>query len=96
MTRFTRTAAAALTALTLSTALLTSGAEARPRWHGHGGAVAAGVIGAMALGGLFAASRSAYAEPVYVEDAPVRRCEWVERYNRYGEVIGQRRVCSID
>lgn len=95
MTRLTRTAAAAFTALTLSTALLAGGAEARPRWHGHGGAIAAGVIGGIALGGLFAASRSAYAEPVYVEDAPVRRCELVERINRYGEVVGHRRVCSI-
>lgn len=95
MTRLTRTAAAALAALTLSTALLASGAEARPRWHGHGGAIAAGVIGGIALGGLFAANRSAYAAPVYVEEAPVRRCELVERFNRYGELVGHRRVCGF-
>lgn len=95
MTAFRKTATATLAALTLGTALLASlGAEAAPR-HRHWG-VGAGIVGALAVGGLLAAaSRPAYAEPAYVEDEPVRRCELVERVNRFGEVIGQRRVCSV-
>jgi hypothetical protein len=47
-------------------------------------------------GGLLAASASsAYAEPAYEDDVPVRRCELVERLNRFGEVVGHRRVCSV-
>ena len=66
MTTFKKTATAALAALTLSTAILAgAGAEARPRFHrGHG--IGLGIIGALAVGGLLAASAgNAYAEPAY-------------------------------
>jgi hypothetical protein len=95
MTSFKKTATAALAALTLATAILASagGAEARPRFHrGHG--IGLGIVGALAVGGLLAASSNAYAEPVYEDDVPVRRCDRVARLNRFGEVIGTRRVCS--
>ena len=96
MTTFKKTATAALAALALSTAILASAgsAEARPRFHrGHG--IGLGIVGALAVGGLLAASASnAYAEPVYEEDAPVRRCDMVERVNRFGDVVGYRKVCS--
>jgi hypothetical protein len=96
MTTFKKTATAALAALTLSvTVLATAGsAEARPRFHrGHG--IGLGVIGALAVGGLLAASAApSYAVPVYEDDTPFRRCDMVERYNRFGEVIGFRRVCN--
>ena len=97
MTAFKKSVTAALAALTLGTAILASagGAEARPRYRGAHWGVGAGIVGALAVGGLIAASAgSAYAEPVY-EDVPVRRCDLVERFNRYGEVIGYRRVCSV-
>jgi hypothetical protein len=58
-------------------------------WPGVGIAAATG----LAVGGLIAASRPAAAAPAYVSDGPVRRCGTVERVNRYGEVIGYRRVC---
>ncbi|MDR6869449.1 hypothetical protein J2Y55_005649 [Bosea sp. BE125] len=96
MTSFKKTATAALAALTLSTAILAGAgsAEAYPRHRGWG--VGAGIVGALAVGGLLAASANrAYAEPVYEEDAPVRRCEMVERVNRFGEVTGYRKVCSL-
>lgn len=97
MTSFKKSVTAALAALTLGTAILASagGAEARPRHRGPHWGVGAGIVGALAVGGLLAASASsAYAEPVY-EDAPVRRCDLVERVNRFGEVVGYRKVCSV-
>jgi hypothetical protein len=97
MTTFKKTATAALAALTLSTAILASagGAEARSRFHrGHG--IGLGIVGALAVGGLLAASASnAYAAPAYDDDVPVRRCDMVERVNRFGEVVGYRKVCSL-
>ncbi len=95
MTRFKKAATATLAALTLATMLAASGAEARPRFHrGHAWGAGAG-IAALAVGGLLAASASrAYAEPVY-DEPPVRRCDMVERLNRYGEVVGYRKVCGL-
>ncbi|SFI46159.1 hypothetical protein SAMN05216304_102858 [Bosea sp. OK403] len=96
MTSFKKTVTAALAVLTLSTAILAGAgsAQAYPRHRGWG--VGAGIVGALAVGGLLAASANrAYAEPVYEEDAPVRRCEMVERVNRFGEVVGYRKVCSL-
>lgn len=93
MTSFKKASAATLAALVLATTLAASGAEARPRFHrGHGWGIGAG-IAALAVGGLLASR--AYAEPVYEEDAPVRRCDMVERVNRFGEVVGYRKVCSL-
>jgi threonine dehydrogenase-like Zn-dependent dehydrogenase len=98
MTNFRKSMTATLAALTLGTAILATagGAEARPRHRGPHWGVGAGIVGALAVGGLIAASASrAYAEPVYEDDVPVRRCELVERLNRFGEVVGHRRVCSV-
>lgn len=98
MTTFKKSMSATLAALTLGTAILASagGAEARPRHRGPHWGVGAGIVGALAVGGLIAASASnAYAEPVYEDDVPVRRCDMVERVNRFGEVIGYRKVCSV-
>jgi hypothetical protein len=90
---FRKIALSTLAALTLATTLAATGAEARPRFHrGHGWGIGAG-IAALAVGGLIASQ--AYAEPVYEEDAPVRRCDMVERVNRFGEVVGYRKVCSL-
>lgn len=87
----TKAAALALAVFTLGSAALATGAEARPR-HGWGwGGAGAAVAGGLVLGSIIAASR-ANAEPVYAEDeAP--RCFTTERFNRYGDVIGYRRVC---
>lgn len=97
MTAFKKSFAVAFTALTLSAAVMSSAAEARPR-HGYGWGVGAGIVGALAVGGLLAASsRPAYAygygEPAYAGYGPVRRCHLVERVNYYGDVVGHRRVC---
>ena len=62
MTSIKKTAAVALTALTLAVAAAPS---AEARYH-RGGAVAAGVLGGIVAGALIAgSSRPAYAAPVY-------------------------------
>jgi hypothetical protein len=95
MTTFRKTVTATLAALTLATTFIASGAEARPRWgygygygHGHRGwGIGAGVVGAIAAGAIIAsATRPAY--------GPVRSCDLVERFDRWGNVIGYRRVCG--
>ncbi len=96
MTRFKTFATATLAALTLATTLVATAAEARPRhWgYGRGPAIGAGIVGALAAGALVAAAtRPAYGYSAYGY-APVRQCDLVERINRYGEVVGYRRVCG--
>ena len=95
MTTFRKTVTATLAALTLATTMIASGAEARPRWgygYGHRGwGVGAGVVGAIAAGAIIAgATRPSYG--YYA--APVRSCDMVERFDRWGNVIGYRRVCG--
>ncbi len=97
MTTFRKTVTATLAALTLATTFAASGAEARPRWgygYGHRGwGVGAGVVGAIAAGAIIAgATRPAYGYGYYA--APVRSCDLVERFDRWGNVIGYRRVCG--
>jgi hypothetical protein len=85
---------AALVAATLAGAAATTTAPAFAGGHHHHGNWGWGV-GGLAAGlviGSALSSGPAYAEPVYVE--PVRRCEIVDRVNRWGEVIGSRRVCT--
>lgn len=85
-----KSAALALALATLGSAALATGAEARPRHYwGYG---AAAVAGGLVLGSVLAAS-SARSEPIYVDEEAPRRCFTVERVNRYGDVIGYRRVC---
>lgn len=81
----------ALSLAALGSAALATGAEARPRHYwGYG---AAAVAGGLVLGSVLAAS-SARSAPVYVEeDEAPRRCTTVERVNRFGDVIGYRRIC---
>lgn len=95
MTRFKTIATATLAALTLATTLAATSVEARPRYWGHRGygyGAGAGIVGALAVGGLIAASASRPAYGGYYYGG--RSCEMVERINRYGEVVGYRRVCG--
>ncbi|WP_333823647.1 hypothetical protein [Pinisolibacter sp.] len=85
---------AALVALTVATTgvVSTGTAEAAP-WHHHhhrhhGWGWGAGGLATGLIIGSAIASQPAYAEPV-------RRCHRVERVNRWGEVIGTRRVCRV-
>ena len=86
------TAAVVATTLVVAGAATTGSAMAGP-WHHrhHGWGWGAGGLAAGLVIGSALASRPAYAATVYEE--PVRRCQIVERVNRWGEVIGTRRVC---
>lgn len=95
MTTLRKTVTAALAVATLATTLIASGAEARPRWgYGYGGwGVGAGVVGALAAGAIIAsATRPAYGYGYYAR--PVRSCDLVERMDRWGNIVGYRRVCG--
>jgi hypothetical protein len=78
------TFAAALTALTLVT--LAAPGEAQARHRGWG--IAAGIIGAGIVAGAIA---SAAAEPVYVVEP--RRCRYFDKFDRWGNYLGTRKVC---
>ena len=86
---------AALVALTVAGAgIASTGSAQAGGWHHHHGGGwgwgAGGLAAGLVLGSALASNRS-YAEPVYVEQE--RRCFYVERVNRWNEVIGTRRVC---
>jgi hypothetical protein len=90
---FKTTLTAALAALTLGGAVLATSAPAEAGWgrRGYGGAIAAGVIGGLALGAI-ASSRPAYAVPVYEGDCYIVKRRYV---NAYGElVIRREQVCE--
>lgn len=78
--------AAALTALTLVATFALPSNEAQAR--GRGWAIGAGLVGAAIVGGAIAAS----AQPVYVEGG-YRRCRWVANYDRFGNFLGNSKVC---
>jgi MFS family permease len=92
MTSLKKTLSVSMAAAMLAAAVLATATPAEAqRWRGHhrgyggGGALAAGVIGGLALGAL--AAGAARAEPV-------DEC-WEERrpvYNRAGQVVGSRIV----
>jgi len=85
--------------------LSASPAEAQYRRRGpSGGAIAAGVLGGLAVGALIAGSRPAYASgPVYVADPyyspyaypayqPYCYRTWQPVYDAWGRHVGDRRV----
>jgi hypothetical protein len=95
MTFSARTFTSALAALTIGGAVVATSAPAQAGWghhHGHGGAVAAGVIGGLAVGAMIASSRPVYAEPVYEPDCTIVKRRFV---NAWGDVVVRREeVCE--
>lgn len=89
MTIRTRTAPAiAVLTLTAVFATAASEAQARHRWGGAGfgvGLVAGTMIGAAAV--------NSYAEPAVIE--PAYRCRLVDRFDRWGNYLGTRKVCDV-
>jgi hypothetical protein len=87
MSTTTKIAALALTALTLTSAVVaTAGqAQAHSRWGaGLGFGIAAGLLGAAAYHG--------YGYPAYYG---YRRCHSIPQYDAYGSYIGTSRVCDF-
>ncbi|MET0605447.1 MAG: hypothetical protein ABWZ80_03250 [Beijerinckiaceae bacterium] len=87
---FSRTMTAALATAALAGAMMATGSnEAEARWRrgyygGYGGAVAAGVVGGLALGAI--AASAAQPRPVYVEGGrcyKVRRSVWSDYHGAY-------------
>ena len=107
-----KTLAASAASLALAAVLATTpafadwhGGRGGRSHHGHGGwgggAIAAGIIGGLALGALaVGGSRRAYAEPVYgadpVYDGPVCYRAARSTYDAWGRYVGERmvRVCD--
>jgi hypothetical protein len=82
----TRVAAFALVALTASGMIATTTQQADAKGLGLGLGIAAGVIGAAAVG-------SAIAADGYYYDG-YRRCGWVRQYDTFGNYVGRVRVCD--
>jgi hypothetical protein len=82
----TRIAAVALVALTATGVIAGSTQHADAKGLGLGLGIAAGVIGAAAVG-------SAIAADGYYYDG-YRRCGWVRQYDAFGNYLGRVRVCN--
>ena len=78
-----KTLAAALAAIALIGAVAVSTQDAEARRWGRGFGIGLGI-------GLLSAGSYAYGSPYYV-----RQCQWVERYDRYGNYRGVREVCAV-
>jgi hypothetical protein len=81
----TKIAALALAALTLTGGLAATSKPAEARGIGLGLGIAAGVIGAVAVG-------AAVANGPYYDG--YRRCGWTRQYDAYGNYIGRARTCN--
>ena len=102
MNALTKTAAAALAALTLTAGLVatSSSAQAFPKkgnWGpGIGLGIAAGaLIGAAAYNSSYYGAPT-YVTPGYVVDPGYVSCRKVESYDAYGNFRGMRKVCDVD
>ncbi|MBS0531880.1 MAG: hypothetical protein JSS22_21180 [Proteobacteria bacterium] len=82
----TTVAAFALVALTTTGMVAAAPQQAEARGLGLGLGIAAGVIGAAAVGSAIAANG-------YYYDG-YRRCGWVRQYDAYGNYIRRVRVCD--
>jgi hypothetical protein len=82
----TKVAAVALVALTATGMVAGSTQHADAKGLGLGLGIAAGVIGAAAVG-------SAIAADGYYYDG-YRRCGWVRQYDAFGNYLGRVRVCN--
>lgn len=85
----TKIAALALAALTVTGGIAATSQPAQARGLGLG--IAAGVIGAAAVGSAIAGG------PGYYGDGYAygyRRCGWVRQFDAYGNYIGRVRTCN--
>jgi hypothetical protein len=82
----TRIAAVALVAITATGVVAGTTQHADAKGLGLGLGIAAGVIGAAAIGSAIAADNYDY--------DGYRRCGWVRQYDTFGNYVGRVRVCD--
>ena len=87
-----RIAALALAALAVTGAVASSTQQAQAKPPGLGYGVAAGVLGAVAVGSAIAASESGYYGNGY--GYGYRRCGWVRQFDAWGNYVGRVRACN--
>ena len=81
-------AALALATLAVTGAVASSTQQAQAKGPGIGFGVAAGVLGAVAVGSAIAASETGYYGYGY------RRCGWVRQFDAYGNYVRRVRTCN--
>lgn len=82
----TRIAAAALAALAVTGAMVSTTSQAQAKPPGWVFGVGAGIATAAVVGSAIAASN----DPYYYG---YRRCGWVAQYNAFGQYVGRVRAC---
>lgn len=82
----TRIAAAALAALAVTGAMVSTTSQAQAKPPGWVFGVGAGIATAAVVGSAIAASN----DPYYYG---YRRCGWVAQYNAFGQYVGRVRTC---
>lgn len=93
MTSLKTLALAALATLTAATATVSTTTTAEAGWrpeHAFAAGLATGFVAPVIIG---AATRPHYVADEEVIVRPRRSCYVEERYNRYGDYVGTRRVC---
>jgi hypothetical protein len=91
MTKFTKLAAGALAALTITAGVLAAPSQAEAKWKGGWGpAIGLGIAAGVIAGSAYAASGPGYyVAPGYTS------CRYVERYDSWGNYRGTRKVCDV-
>ena len=90
MTKFTKLAAGALAALTLTVGVFAAPTQAEARWRGGWGpAVGLGIAAGVLAGAAYATTA-----PGYYVGGPVG-CRWVARYDAWGNYRGSMKVCDV-
>jgi hypothetical protein len=95
MTKFSKTTlTASIGALAIAASFAVSATPAAAGWHGHGfgGGLGVGLLGAAIVGSAIASQPTYYATPVYCGCRHVRHVVRKPVYNRYGNVVGFRRI----
>ena len=91
MSKFTKLAAGTLAALTITAGVLAAPSQAEAKWKGGWGpAIGLGIAAGVVAGAAYATSGPGYyVAPGYAD------CRYVERYDRWGNYRGTRKVCDV-
>jgi hypothetical protein len=91
MTKISKLAAGTLAALTITAGVLAAPSQAEAKWKGGWGpGIGLGIAAGVMAGAAYAASGPGYyVAPGYAS------CRYVERYDRWGNYRGTRKVCDV-